>query len=295
MLKANIFEIKHFAVHDGDGIRTTVFFKGCPLRCKWCHNPEGLTASPILAYYDHLCTRCGICRTVCKAGVHRVEGNVHLTERDQCVLCGECVSECPQNALRIYGQEITVDELMPVLTAERPFYEESGGGVTLSGGECLLQADFCRELLKKLKEEGISTAVDTSGAVAWEEIEKVLPYTDRFLYDIKHMDPDAHREGTGSDNRRILDNLGRLFAENASVEIRIPLIPGYNDDCINEAAEFLSDSPSLFGVRVLKYHRYAEAKYRAVGLKNTMPPAAEEDGCEKAKAILASRGIRVLN
>lgn len=293
-MQANIFEIKRFAVHDGDGIRTTVFFKGCPLRCRWCHNPEGLAAIKNLAFYAHLCTHCGNCAKACAAGVHEVSADTHSLHRDACTFCGDCLSACPQKALRIYGRTVTIDELMPTLLADRPFFEESGGGITLSGGECLLQADFCTALLKALKDEGINTAVDTSGAVPPQSIQKVLPHTDRFLYDIKHFDPQKHKDGTGMDNHQILANLEMLFQANASVEIRIPLIPGYNDDCIEQVAQFLSQRPSLHGVRVLRYHNFAASKYSALDMPNTLPPLSDDDGVAKAKAILASHGINFI-
>lgn len=295
-MEATIFDIKRFAVHDGDGIRTTVFFKGCPLRCRWCHNPEGLTGAPVLARYTHLCTFCGACQKVCERGVHTVSGDeqTHTLDRERCVKCGACVSVCPANALRIYGRRVSVADLMPDLLADRLFYEESGGGVTLSGGECLLQADFCAELLQALKAESISTAVDTSGVVPEAAIRKVLPYTDRFLYDIKHMDPARHKEGTGMDNRQILDNLEMLFREGASVEIRIPFIPAYNGDMMDAVGRFLADRPTLYGVRVLRYHNYASSKYLALDLPDTLPPLPEDDGIAEAKETLRRYGVRVI-
>ena len=159
-MKARIFEIKRFAVHDGDGIRTTVFFKGCPLRCVWCHNPEGLAHKPQLAYYAHKCISCGECAAVCPQTAQKMHNGIHFFERERCTACGNCANTCPVDALHFYGREVTVEELLPPLLEDRPFYETSGGGVTLSGGECLMQADFCATLLCALKSEGISTAVE---------------------------------------------------------------------------------------------------------------------------------------
>ena len=188
MKTAIISDIKRFAVHDGDGIRTTVFFKGCPLRCRWCHNPEGLSFRSELAYYAHKCIGCGACVSACPNGAHVIDVEGHRIDRTKCTVCGKCEAVCFSDALKLYGREGTVKSLLPELLADRDFYETSGGGVTLSGGECLAQADFCTELLKALKEENIHTAVDTCGFVKREAIDKVLPYTDIFLYDMKHIE-----------------------------------------------------------------------------------------------------------
>ena len=186
-MKARIFEIKRFAVHDGDGIRTTLFLKGCSLKCLWCHNPEGIDFKPQLAYYADKCISCGECVNVCKAGAHQMSPNGHVFDRSLCVSCGMCDNVCLGNALTFYGRNMSVDDLMPKLLEDREFYENSGGGVTLSGGECLCQADFCAELLKRLKAENIHTAVDTCGSVSRDAIDKVMPYTDVFLYDINSL------------------------------------------------------------------------------------------------------------
>ena len=202
-MKANIFEIKRFAVHDGDGIRTTVFFKGCPLRCVWCHNPEGLVLKPQLAYYIHKCIGCGECVSVCPTNAHGIVNGKHIFDRAACIGCGKCADICLGNALMLYGREMNEDELIEAVLEDREFYENSGGGVTLSGGECLMQADFCASFLKKLKELGINTAVDTCGYVPKESLDKVIPYTDKFLYDIKAVDNDVHIKCTGESNEKI--------------------------------------------------------------------------------------------
>lgn len=268
---ARISDIKRFAVHDGDGIRTTVFFKGCSLRCLWCHNPEGIGWLPQIAYYANKCLGCGECVSVCTAGAQRMVEGGHSFVRESCAGCGKCAPVCLGNALVYYGREATVDELLPLLLEDRAFYENSNGGVTLSGGECLLQADFCRVLLQRLREEGIHTAVDTCGAVPWEKIEAVLPYTDIFLYDLKAYDEDVHIRCTGQSNRRILDNLRMLDARGQAVEIRIPYVPGYNDDQMEKIAGFVSTLRHVTKVRVLAYHNYAGSKYAALGMENTLP------------------------
>lgn len=271
-MKARIFEIKRFAVHDGDGIRTTVFFKGCPLRCVWCHNPEGLHGKPQLAYYTHKCIGCGECAAVCPAEAHRMNDGIHSFDRSLCVACGRCADACLGDALTFYGRETTVDELLPTLLEDKEFYENSSGGVTLSGGECLTHADFCAELLKALKDNQIHTAVDTCGCVSRDALDKVIPYTDVFLYDLKAYDSDVHKMCTGLPNDIILDNLRYLDSIGKAVEIRIPFVPGYNDCEIEKIAEFLATLKNLTKIRVLPYHNYASSKYRSLDMPCDMPP-----------------------
>ena len=266
MKTATVFEIKRFAVHDGDGIRTTVFFKGCPLRCVWCHNPEGLTATPQIAHYAHKCIGCGECK---KQG---------FTPED-----------CLGDAKVFYGKQVTVEELLPTLLEDKDFYETSGGGVTLSGGECLMQADFCAELLKKLKENEIHTAVDTCGFVSRASFDKVLPYTDVFLYDIKAFDEDAHIRCTGQSNKIILENLRYLDSMEKNIEIRIPYVPDYNDDQIEQMATLLATLSHVTKVRVLPYHNYARSKYNALGMPDRSPTKLPTDAeIHQAKSTINS-------
>ena len=255
-MKALISDIKRFAVHDGEGIRTTVFFKGCPLKCVWCHNPESISFKPQVAFYENKCIGCGECK---KEGF-TVEG-------------------CLGDARVLYGKEMTIEKLLPLLLEDKDFYETSGGGVTLSGGECLCQADFCAELLKALKKEGINTAVDTCGFVSKEAIDKVLPYTDTFLYDIKAIDEDVHIKCTGQSNKIILENLKHIDSLGKKIEIRIPYVPEYNSDQIGKIAEFLKPLKNIKAVKVLPYHNYAGSKYEALNMENTLPkilPTEEE-------------------
>ena len=256
-MKATIFEIKRFAVHDGDGIRTTVFFKGCTLKCIWCHNPEGIGFKPQLAFYANKCIGCGECKRICT--------------RDECITCGKCEEICLGSARKLYGREVTVEELMPQLLEDAEFYENSGGGVTLSGGECLCQADFCAELLHELKKNNIRTAVDTCGYVPRASIEKVMENTDIFLYDLKAIDEDVHIRCTGQPNGLILDNLRYIDSIGKPIEIRIPYVPGYNDDQIEKMAKFLSGLRNITKIRVLPYHNYAGSKYASLTMENTLP------------------------
>lgn len=291
-MNVNIVEIKRFAVHDGDGIRTTVFFKGCPLKCLWCHNPETLSPKRQLAFYGHKCVMCGKCAEVCS--LHSLSGGTHTIDKEKCVLCGRCAEVCPQSAIEIFGTEMTVDEVCAALIKDKSFYDESGGGITLSGGECLLQSEACREILKEMKRCGINTAVDTCGFVPREAIDRVMPYTDTFLYDIKAIDVDVHKQCTGQPNGLILENLMYIDKSGAKTEIRIPYVPGYNDNQIDKIGSFLAQLKNITGVRVLPYHNYAASKYAALGIEDTLPKTLPSEAeISKAKDILKNYGITV--
>lgn len=295
-MKVKIFEIKRFAVHDGDGIRTTVFLKGCPLKCVWCHNPEGISFDTQLAYYENKCISCGECVSVCPTKAQNMINGRHIFERDLCVNCGKCESVCIGEALKIYGNEMTVDDLLTVLLEDKDFYENSGGGVTLSGGECLIHSEFCYELLKKLKENGIHTAVDTCGFVLRTAIDKVMPYTDIFLYDLKAYDEDVHIKCTGQSNKLILDNLKYIDGCGKHTEIRIPYVPNYNDKQIEKIGEFLSTFKNVVKVRILPYHNYASSKYKSFEMENTLPvivPCTEM--LKLARETISKYGLTVQN
>ena len=273
---AKIFDIKHFSVHDGPGIRTTVFFKGCPLRCLWCHNPESLSAKTQLAFSQEKCISCARCATVCEQGVHTFSNGIHELSKEKCTFCHSCESICPVGALTVYGKEVTLDEVLQEALEDRDFYGAQGG-VTLSGGECLLQADFCADLLCTLKAEGIHTAVDTCGYVPRESLDKVIPYTDIFLYDLKAFDEEVHERCTGRKNALILENLRYLDSLGKRIEIRIPYVPRANGDQIDKIAEFIRALQNVSAVRVLAYHNFAISKYDALGLANTSPEGLPTD------------------
>lgn len=214
----------------------------------------------------------------------------------KCIKCGKCEKVCPSGAMKLYGKRMSSNELLPYLTEDRAFYETTGGGVTLSGGECLLQADFCAEVLMRLKKEGINTAVDTCGAVPWTHFEKVIPFTDVFLYDIKAFSQGVHIRCTGYDNSVIFENLRRLSDAGAALEVRIPLVLGYNDGEIPEIADFLRDIRTLRCVRVLKYHDLARSKYRAIGITDTMPHTeTEKTDVDYAVCILRAAGLPAIS
>lgn len=283
---ATVFEIKRFGVHDGPGVRTVFFLKGCPLRCRWCHNPEGMESEPQLAYYEHKCLHCGECVAACPHGAHSLVDGKHVFDRLKCVACGACAEVCLGRALKLFGQRLTVAQALAIALEDRAFYRE-GGGVTLSGGEPLLEAEFCAELFRLLRAEGIHCAIDTSGAVPWDRLETVLPVTDMFLYDVKHADDRLHREHTGRSNRQIIENLGRLTECSVPVEIRIPVIPGVNDDpeSVDAIGWLLAGLRGIVAVRLLPYHA-AHSKYAAVGCPDTTAEV-ETPSADRIAAIAA--------
>ena len=254
MSKANIFDIQHSSFVDGPGIRTTVFFKGCNLKCAWCHNPESQDFKSQMMFYKDRCTNCGKCKEVCPYNLAK------------CDLCGKCTFFCPNEARQISGKEYTLDEVFEEIIADKVFYETSGGGVTFSGGECMLQIDFLCEILKKCKENGIHTAVDTAGHIPFEYFEKVLPYTDLFLYDIKLFDSEAHKKYVGVGNELILSNLKELFKSGTKILIRIPVIGTVNDniDEMKKIKSFLDECGMPEKVELLPYHSMGEKKYLAL-------------------------------
>lgn len=295
-VKGIIFDIKRFAVHDGPGIRTTLFLKGCPLRCCWCHNPEGLIQEPQLAYYSHKCINCGECVTVCPTGAHDVADRKHIFLREKCTACGQCEATCLGKALKLYGCEISVETAVEMVLDDKAFYKKSGGGCTLSGGEPLLQAEFCVEVFKVLKSKDIHCAIDTCGSVGWDCFEKVLPYTDMFLFDLKQIDAQSHIEYVGRSNKLILENLRKLSQQNVSIEIRIPVIPGFNSDKKSIAAfgEFLSGLDNITTVKLLAYHDLARSKFTALGLDDTMPKVDSPTKAQMAEFVGQLQGF-VLN
>lgn len=277
-----IFAIKRFETHDGDGIRTTVFFKGCPLRCVWCHNPESFKSGKEISYNGELCRSCGGCADICDANIFK--NGKHVFLRENCDFCGECLSVCPARVLEIYGDTRTPSEIADEVLLDEMFFKGSGGGVTFSGGEPLLQAEYCRELAEILKQRDINIAIDTCGYVTREAIDKVLPYIDTFLYDVKAIDPEVHKRCTGKTNDLILENLKYIDECGKSIEIRIPYVTVYNDGEIEKIADFLSGLKNVKGIRLLPYHKYAEAKYASLRIDDLSPPdlpTKEEIVCAK--------------
>jgi pyruvate formate lyase activating enzyme len=281
--KALIFDIKKFAIHDGVGIRTTVFFKGCPLNCWWCHNPESLNPKPELVLYENKCIGCGGCFKVCPQKAHEILPNKNrVYHKEKCLLCGKCSGICYAEALVMQGRKVTVEELMVELRKDIPFYKNSDGGITLSGGEPMYQHVFVEALLKQCKSEGLHTIIDTCGYTSWKKFKKVLPYLDSVLYDLKHINDHKHKIYTGVSNRLILRNLYRIGDYGLPLTIRIPIIPGINDtkENIIGAAQFLLGVKNIIKVELLPYHNLAESKYIRLGKEyklNDLTPPDKED------------------
>ena len=267
MNKALIFDIQRGSYVDGPGVRTTVFFKGCNLKCKWCHNPESQSKNKQILFYKERCTGCGKCKSVCPYAL------------EKCDFCGKCALFCPNEAREICGKEYTIEEVFAEIIKDKDFYLSSGGGVTFSGGECMLQIEFLEEILKKCKENGIHTAVDTAGSVPWECFERILPYTDLYLYDVKCISEELHKDGTGVSNRLILENLKNLILHQAKIIVRVPVVPEFNcnDIEMGKIKAFLQQY-CITNFEFLPYHEMGEHKWDAIGLsaKRFSVPSQEE-------------------
>ncbi|HHX44114.1 MAG TPA: glycyl-radical enzyme activating protein [Chloroflexi bacterium] len=263
-----ISDIQRFSIHDGPGIRTTVFFKGCNLRCFWCHNPETLALRPELQLYLDRCIGCGACFQACPHGAHVLEDGVHRFLCERCQGCGACAETCFAQALVLVGEWKTVDEVLTEVLRDRAFYETSGGGVTLSGGEPLLQPEFAVALLTACREEGLHTAIETAAQLPWERIAAVLPVTDLVMMDVKLLDPERHQAATGADNARILANARRLGAAGVPLIVRTPIVPGVNDTAedVTAIAAFAAELPSLLYYELLPFHPMAASKYDSLGM-----------------------------
>ncbi len=270
-MNGRIFDIQRFCIHDGPGIRTTVFMKGCTLACAWCHNPESISAGNQIQTYFSKCIGCGRCFEVCLNGAHIILNGAHIYKRDLCKSCGNCADECYSGSLVMVGRDIDSDELMQEIETDIPFYINSGGGVTFSGGEPLMQSEFVADLLKKCKVREVNTAVDTAGNIPYSAFESVIPFTDMFLYDLKAMDDKLHKELTGASNRLLLENLVKLDAEGVPIRIRIPVITGANDITENfiEMGEFLKTLKNIAGIEPLAYHSLGAGKLESLGVDCT--------------------------
>lgn len=263
-----VFKIQKYSIHDGPGIRTAVFLKGCPLSCWWCHNPEGQEPSGVIVYHKDKCLHCGRCIEACKSGaVHFCDTSL-VMENNKCSECYSCVDVCPDNSLELIGRKMTVAGLLEIIQSDIIFYDESGGGVTFTGGEPFLQYEFLYETLKQCKAKGIHTAIETSGYTMWEKIENASKYTGLFLYDLKLMDEEKHIKYMGVSNKLILQNLERLSAIHKNIYVRIPLIPSVNDDeeNIDRTITFLK-SINIRDIGILPYHEIGIYKYDKLGIQ----------------------------
>lgn len=296
-MTGTVFNIMRFAVNDGPGIRTTVFLKGCPLSCAWCHNPEGLHATREVAYRQERCAHCGACVDACPE--HALTDAPQGVQRadDLCVACGTCAGACVTGAREEMGREMTVEALLAEVLKDRIFYDESGGGVTFSGGEPLMQHAFLTEALAACRKAGLRTAVETTGFAATEKVRALIPLTDLFLYDVKFIDTERHSRFTGVPNARIIENLRVLAGTKAAVIVRVPLVPGVNDDeeNIRGIATLVADLGVIPSIHLLPFHPGASGKYRALGMPYAMDgvrsPAAEH--VKSLASLITAHGVTV--
>ncbi len=286
-MEGNIFDIQRFSVHDGPGIRTTVFLKGCPLKCLWCHNPESQRVNNNLALYKNKCVECGACVTACPNGCHSFDSNEHIIDRARCNECGVCAKACPFGALEMFGRRESVDVILEEVLRDKSFYKNSGGGMTVSGGEPLMQGEFLVELLKKAKEAGVHTCIETSGFSNEKIIRAVAEYTDIFLFDIKATDDEKHKALTAVPFTPIKNNLLLLDSLGAKIVLRCPLVPDVNTDegHIENIAKIAVGLNNLLEVNVMAYHTLGNGKYDALGMENKMSDKESMTKDEKEEYI----------
>lgn len=295
--KAIIFNVQRYSTEDGPGVRTTVFFKGCPLNCLWCSNPESKKHQPQLMHFNKTCVECYACLEACPNGANKKndDGSVWV-DRDLCKDCGTCVAVCPANARSIAGKPMTVDEVFSIIEKDANYYMNSDGGVTFGGGECTSQPEFLLALMEKCYNKGYHICLDTCALASWEVLEKMLPMVDMVLLDIKHLDPAKHKEYTGADNQLILDNAAKMKQMGKNIIVRLPLIPGHNDDEKNlKATGRFMKLWGLDKIDILPYHRFGVNKYDAIGeeyLAENIPPI-DKNTINKAVQILESYGLTV--
>lgn len=290
-----VFGIQRFSIHDGPGIRTTVFLKGCNMRCRWCHNPESYRAAPVLAFNPALCKNCGACAAVCPNGVHTLENGEHQLKREACTVCGTCVKACRSKALEVIGTRSTSEQVMKQVLKDRRYYTSSGGGVTLSGGEALLQMEFSMELLEKCHAEGIHTVVETNGSLPFERYRAIMPLVDLFLVDYKLTDEKKHREYTGCDREVVVRNIEDLHGAGAKMLLRCPIIPGVNDedDHFSAIAGLTLRCPDLLGAELLAYHNLGASKAERIGVDYEQFDTPEKEALERWKNKVRGFGGRV--
>jgi len=302
-----VFDIQRFSLHDGPGVRTTVFLKGCPLRCLWCHNPEGMSGRPEVSFHVAKCVACGECVRVCPNGAHRLQAAtpgssavIHIYDRGSCDVCGRCTEVCDTGALEFIGRAMSVDDVMKEVNPDRVFYATSGGGLTISGGEPLAQTAFTLALLRAAQEAGIHACLQTSGFASWQQFQQLLPLASLFLFDCKETDAQRHKDFTGQSNSLILENLRRLHAAKAKIQLQCPIAPGFNDreDHLEGILTLAQSLPGLEGVRLLPYHPLGKSKLERLGYKGpcASPEASADPSLlERWSRRLLENGVRVLN
>ncbi|KKM10351.1 hypothetical protein SY88_14220 [Clostridiales bacterium PH28_bin88] len=295
-ITGKVFNIQRYAVHDGPGIRTIVFLKGCPMRCDWCENPESIEPRRQLAFYSPKCIGCGDCQPACPRGAIDLT-RAERIDRVRCDNCGQCARVCPVAALKLIGEDLTVEDVLAQVLRDRKFYERSGGGVTISGGEPTLQYDFLYALLQACKDEGLHTVLETNGLVAWEKLEQLTPLVDIFYLDLKSIDPALHKQHTGVSNDLILSNARKLMAKKQAVVFRLPLIPGINTTTaqLELMADFLNEIKAK-EVHLLPYHKLGENKLASIhsGLHPLPVPEMSRGEAEELQKLFHAPGRRVI-
>lgn len=293
-MTGNINHIQRFSVGDGPGIRTTVFFMGCPLHCPWCHNPETQPFSPVFMYHRSLCKNCGMCTTVCENGLHKITDGVHSYTRAGCTLCGKCTSVCPHNALEINGEQMSEHEIMKIICEDIDFYKASGGGVTLSGGEPLSQPDFCMELAKECHAKDIDVLIDTSAQAPLEVFEELIKYANKYYIDFKASNEDDYKNITGGSIAPVVKSITRLCELNADVTVRIPVIPGHNNNIkyMRKTTDILR-STGVKKVDLLPFHNLCREKYKALDIKFRYASTASLPKQELEPLLCAFNGFQV--
>jgi pyruvate formate lyase activating enzyme len=294
--EGTVFNVQRYSIDDGPGIRTTVFLKGCPLRCPWCSNPESQNPNPQLSYRYTSCKKCGTCVESCPNGAITLGGDGIVIDREKCVVCGTCVKACPAEALKISGEVMTLEKVWKVIRKDAVYYETSGGGVTCSGGEILTQPDFVAAIFQKCREEGIHTCADTSGFGSEEALDKVLEYADLVYFDLKHMDPKRHAELMGVPFDVILRSLKTVAARKIPITIRLPLIPDYNnsEENLTATARLVKDVAPDAVVNILPYHKYGANKYATVGMTYALDGLRENtsEELDRAKELFETFGLK---
>lgn len=296
-LRGYFMEPQNFSVNDGNGIRTIIFFAGCPLRCRWCSNPESHTSFKKIAYYEKTCVKCGKCAQICPQGVG-INLNIPL-EREKCKACGACVKECPTKSRKSLIYNYSSEEILNIIEKQKIFYRHSGGGVTFSGGEAAMQVDILRELVYKLYDSAVDLAIETSGYFDFEDVKDILEKMSLIFIDIKHMDDSKHKFYTGVSNKKILKNICRLNELKIPVVIRIPVIEGFNEDVenIRKTAKFVRENIEIPKMELLPYHSYGDSKYEALGLEKPLKQfkTPSEKYIKKLHETIENEGVQVVS
>lgn len=292
-----IFQIQRWSINDGEGVRSTVFLKGCPLRCKWCANPESWNKNPEILFFQEKCIGCRRCISVCSKHAITIENTINHFNRERCCVCAKCCKVCPTGARKMMGSMVTVEEVLKILKRDVVFYRESGGGVTFSGGEPFAQLEFLRQLVVSCNQLGIDTAVETSGCFDLEQVKDIVEYLDCIFVDIKQMDDEVHKKMTGVSNIKILENIAQISQVHPNTIVRVPLIEEVNasEQNIKNMCEFLKKNTRVRGVELLPYHDFGKSKYSAIGYHSQTFTTPSDAKITAIKAIISTYGIRILD